>query len=259
MSSGLALRPVTTTCRPVPARAQGSDHRVQVEILVAQRDIELVEDHQPECRVGHELERLCPGPLGGGDVALEVLGLPGKALAHGVPGHLVAERDESIALRGVPRALDELHDADPMATAEHAQREPEGGGGFALAGPGVDDEKPFLDRLAGDLGVLHRLALRHLGAMAFRLSLVDRFGHGLPFIDERQSGDDQDHAIRARGDPLVEQALQVAKAPRQRIVGHDSEADLVGDQHQRRRGMSQRAFKPRDLGIDVRVREQHIR
>src|SRR5262245_66172413 len=69
-----------------------------------------------------------------------------------------------------------------MAAAEHAQREPESGGGFPLAGAGVHDEEALLDRLAGDLGVLHRFAFRHLAAMAFDLGLVDRFGHGLPLM-----------------------------------------------------------------------------
>ena len=68
-----------------------------------------------------------------------------------------------------------------MAATEHAQREPEGGGGFSLAGAGMDDEKALLHGLAGDLGILHRLALCHLGAVTFDLGLLDRFGHGLPF------------------------------------------------------------------------------
>src|SRR3984893_9290422 len=46
----------------------------------------------------------------------------------------------------------------------------------------MDDEETFLDGLAGDLGILDRFALRRLGAMAFDLSLVDRFHHGLPLM-----------------------------------------------------------------------------
>src|SRR5262249_27610497 len=104
------------------------------------------------------------------------------ALAHGVPGHLVRERGEGVALRRAPCSFHELHDADPMPATEHAQRDAESRRGFPLAGAGMDDEETFLDRLAGDLSVLHRFALRHLGAMAFDLGLVDRFGHGLPLI-----------------------------------------------------------------------------
>ena len=146
---------------------------------------------------------------------------------------LVAERLQRVALRRVPRALDELHDADALAASEHAQREPERRGRFALAGAGVDDEKTFLDLLVGDLGVLHGLALRHLGAMTFGFGFVDGLGHACPFTISGMSGDDEDHAVRARGDPLVEPALQIAKAARQRIVRHDAETDLVGDEHQR--------------------------
>ena len=100
---------------------------------------------------------------------VQILRLPGEALAHRVPGDLVAECGERVALGRVPGALDELHHADALAAAEHAQREPEGRGRFPLAGAGMDDEQALLDGLAGDLGVLHRLALRHLGAMALGL------------------------------------------------------------------------------------------
>src|SRR5262245_43701023 len=162
-------------------RIQGGDDGVQVEILVAQRDVELVEDHQAEAGIGHELERLRPGALGRRNVALEVLRLPGEAFPHRVPGHLLAESGQRVALRRVPGALDELHHADPMPAAEHAQGEAERGGGLALAGAGVDDEQPFLDRLSRNLGVLHGLALRHLGTMALGFGFIDRLAHGLPF------------------------------------------------------------------------------
>src|SRR6202012_5459368 len=40
---------------------------------------------------------------------------------------------------------------------------------LALAGAGIDDQQAFLgDRLRGDLGVLHRLALFHLRLVACR-------------------------------------------------------------------------------------------
>jgi hypothetical protein len=45
----------------------------------------------------------------------------------------------------------------------------------------VDDEQAFLERLAGNLLVLHRFALRHLGAMALGVLVVDTLGHGDPF------------------------------------------------------------------------------
>src|SRR5712691_1772927 len=95
------------------AGAQRSDDRGEIEIFVAQRDVELVEDHETECRIAHELERLRPGALGRRDVALEVLRFPGETLPHREPRDLLAERGERVALGGMPRPLDELHDADP--------------------------------------------------------------------------------------------------------------------------------------------------
>src|SRR4029077_15048645 len=72
-----------------------------------------------------------------------------------------------------------LHHADAVAPAEHAQREAEGGGRFSLACAGVHDQEAFLDGLFGDLRVLRRLALRHLGAVAF--AVFDDLGHACPF------------------------------------------------------------------------------
>src|SRR6516165_12545730 len=96
-----------------------------------------------------------------------------------MPRHLIAKFCQRIALGAAPRALDELHYADALASSEHAQREAEGCRRFALAGAGVDDEEALLELLAGDFLVLHRLALRHLGAMALGLLLVHAFRHGL--------------------------------------------------------------------------------
>ena len=143
-----------------PSRLQRGDDGMHVEIVIAQRDIELVEDNQAERSIGHEFYRLRPGLLRGGDVTLEILRFPGEALAHGVPGDLIGKHGERVALSRMPGSFDELDDTHAMAAAEHAQREAEGGGGFAFARAGMDDEETFLDRLGGDLGILHRLALR---------------------------------------------------------------------------------------------------
>src|SRR5437016_2174998 len=50
---------------------QCGDDRGKVEIVVAQGDVELVEDHQAKARISHKLARFRPGALGRSDVALE--------------------------------------------------------------------------------------------------------------------------------------------------------------------------------------------
>ncbi len=157
----------------------------------------------------------------------------------------------------MPGALDELHHADAVAAPQHAQRQSERRRRFALAGAGVDDEQSLLDRLLRDFGILHRLALRHLGAMAFGLGLCRLLPfmaspYSVPFTRERQSGDDEHDAIGARGDALVEQALQIAKPPAERMIRHDAGTDFVGDQHHRRRGRrSVLCSRSRDLRLDI--------
>ena len=88
--------------------------------------------------------RPLPGAAAGGDVAGPVLGLPGEALAHAVPRDQVAEAFQRATLAGRPGALDELHDRSPPPVAEHAQHQPEGGRGLALARPGVDHQQALL-------------------------------------------------------------------------------------------------------------------
>ena len=60
------------------------------------------------------------------------------------------------------------------AAAERPQHQPEGRRRLALAGARMDDEKPLLDGLRGDLPVLDLLALDHLGAVA-RVFVLDSF------------------------------------------------------------------------------------
>src|SRR5580700_10286065 len=163
------------------ACGERGNHGAEIEIVVAQRNVELVENDEGKARIGHEFARLRPGALGGRDIARAVLRVPGEALAHRVPGDLIAEADERVALGRMPRALDELHDADAVAASEHAQGKAEGRGRFSLAGAGVHDEETLLDRLSRHLGVLHRLAFRHLGAVALGFGLVGRFGHDVSF------------------------------------------------------------------------------
>ena len=111
------------------AGGERGDDAAEVEVVVAQRDVELVEDRGARC-VGSAISAsaFAQARSAAATSRAQVLGLPGEALAHGVPGDPVAEGGERVALAGVPGALDELHDADAAAVAEHAQREAEGGG-----------------------------------------------------------------------------------------------------------------------------------
>ena len=59
--------------------------------------------------------------------------------------------------------------------------------------------RPFSIGLARDLGVLHRLALRHLGAVALGFASSSRHLHG-----HRQAGDHEQHAVGPRRKALVE-------------------------------------------------------
>ena len=85
-----------------------------------------------------------------------------------------------------------------IATPDHAQGQTESGRRLAFALPRVDDQKPLLDSFLGDLGVLYFLALRHLGAMALKVFVLDRFGHVLPF--------------KMRGCPATTRTTLLAKA-----------------------------------------------
>src|SRR5580658_7591162 len=101
-----------------------------------------------------------------------------------MPHYLSAELLQRGTFGGLPGTLAELHHADAMAAPEHAQCQAECRRRFALAGASVNDQQTLLGGLAGDLGILHRLALRHLGAVAFGLGLIDWLAHGaykLPF------------------------------------------------------------------------------
>src|SRR3954470_2896133 len=117
-------------------RREEIDNLRDVEIVVAQRDVDLVEHDHAEILVEDQLLGLLPAGAGGRDVAGAVLRLPGKAFAHGVELAEVAEMArEHAALAGIPGALDELHDRAGEAVGATADDHAEGGGGLALASP----------------------------------------------------------------------------------------------------------------------------
>ena len=45
--------------------------------------------------------------------------------------------------------------------------------------------------------------------------------------------------------------MQVAESTAESIIGHDAEADFVGDQHERRCSFRQHSFKALNLRLDV--------
>ena len=88
------------------------------QIVVAKRDVEFVEHEETDRGIGHHALGFRPGGARRRDIARAVLRLPGEALAHRAPLDLVAEALDGHPLARRPRALDELHHANAMATPE---------------------------------------------------------------------------------------------------------------------------------------------
>src|SRR6266516_82591 len=88
-----------------------------------------------------DLDQRLGGIAAGDDHVLEVAGDPGPTVTHALPGD-VAEPLGRLPLADAPLAgLDELVDADPVASCPGAQHDAERGGGLSLALPGVDDQQ----------------------------------------------------------------------------------------------------------------------
>ena len=148
------------------ARGKPRKHGVEIEIVVAEHDVELVEHHEAIGGVGQELLRRLPRLARSSEVALAVLRVPGEAFAHHADRDEVGEALQHRTLAGRPLPLHELHHAHLHAVADGACREAEGSGRLALALAGVDDEQALLDGLGGQHALARRLALAHLLGMA---------------------------------------------------------------------------------------------
>ena len=136
---------------------------------------------------------------------------------------------------------------------------PEGRGRFAFAGAGMDDEEPLLDLvLPATSCVLHRLALRHLGAMALGFLVVDWLGHGL-FTAIGDAGHHHHHALRLAASLLIELALQIAEAPGEAHCRARAQADLVRDENGRTRSCGESLLQAHGLGVDVEASFHQIR
>src|SRR3954447_20223752 len=94
---------------------------VERQIVVAQHDVQLVEQHHPVGWVGDHIPGRFPGGAGGGDVAGAVLRVPGEPLPHRAAGDEIGKPRQHGALAGVPGALDELHHPDPEPVPDAAQ------------------------------------------------------------------------------------------------------------------------------------------
>jgi len=90
-------------------RLQEPNHLIDRQVVIAERNVDLVEQDHAVPLIADQLLRLLPALPCGGDVAGLVLRFPGEALAHGVELAEVAKvaLDQS-PLAGIPGALDEL-------------------------------------------------------------------------------------------------------------------------------------------------------
>src|SRR5207245_3210747 len=128
-----------------PAAGERREDSAEVDVIVAQCDVELVEHQQLDRRILHQLGRAGPGTLRSCDITCAILGFPGKAFAQRVPFDLIAKTLDRAAFAGLPGALAELYHAALKAAPDGAQQKAKGRRRFALALSGVDDEQPLLD------------------------------------------------------------------------------------------------------------------
>ena len=73
------------------AGLQVGEHLLKVEVTVLERDIQLIEHYQANGRVAQHLAGHFPRRFSGGDIALAILGFPGKAFTHDVMSRLARE------------------------------------------------------------------------------------------------------------------------------------------------------------------------
>ena len=155
---------------------QRLEHLLEGQVIIAQYDIEFVENYHVIARIGDHFLGCLPRPARRGDIAGAVLGVPGEALAHGLQCDELGEAGENGAFAGLPHALDELDDPDPHAVANRPDRQAEGGGRLALALAGIDDDEAAFFRLGRQDFVPGRLLLRHLlGVTAVEFGFAEPF------------------------------------------------------------------------------------
>ena len=152
-----------------------------IDIVIADRDVDLVQQHHPVGRITDQLLCLGPSGLGHFGVAGLVLGFPGKPLAHRVKRALCAELAQNqVSFTRRHAAFDELHHSAGQPVGDAAKDHPECGRRLALALAGMDDDQPLLVGLGRHDLVACGLFLGHLDGVTVNV-VGGVFGHGVSF------------------------------------------------------------------------------
>ncbi|MNI76942.1 hypothetical protein D3C73_1332010 [compost metagenome] len=130
-------------------------------------DVQLIQHHQADGRIAQQFPGHRPRRFGGSDVALTVLGFPGKPFAHHMKTHLLGKAPEEQLFAGTVAALDELHHAALHAVPHGAGKHAEGRTALALAVAGQHQQQATLVRGIGDALVDHGFFALHARQVAF--------------------------------------------------------------------------------------------
>src|SRR5579872_5586246 len=108
---------------------QEFDDLIDVKIIVAKRDVDLVENDHAQAGIGDQSFGFFPACARRRDIAGAVLRFPGKTFAHRVkPAEIAKMAGQEPPLAGIPCALDELDDRARKAMRHAAQDHAESGG-----------------------------------------------------------------------------------------------------------------------------------
>ena len=103
---GLRIAPGQYHSRIAPA-FKGIDDGLGREVVVAQRNNDLVEHNQRVVTIRNQFARLCERLLGSLDIAILVLCIPSETIAHNVPVNQIREAREKLLFARLPFPFDE--------------------------------------------------------------------------------------------------------------------------------------------------------